>query len=748
MTIDADLDDGFEAKQYDSTGRYNHVVTLNSKADLETFYSDMENASSKPNIPDRPVECLARRPFSRNTEYNLTKQEAEKLRLDPRVKAIETHPSLRGVSAGLMVTQYSQYFNKSSTNPSGNIFSSTSNVWVNWGLLRCYNGANTPGWGGNGNTMASGNVVINTMGRNVDVVVVDGGSVPIDHPEYSVNADGSGGSRVNYLNWYQWNPEVTGGAAGTYNVAVNYHTTHVTGTIGGNTQGWARAANMYNIYYAAGPDGTSDYVFDYVQQFHATKPVNPETGIRNPTICNNSWGYSIFPSQWSFSDITQVTYRGNVYTPSNPGTTGYNGVCSDSTEYANLGNSLINSGQLVITGAGTASVVPDSGTLYGTSNLAASTTPTVGDNDDGYWSITPPWATSYLGTSYAQLYLGTNWYLTFGGPSQVWSGIDANTPFVPKICFSAGDRRINTMYQGATGTAGSRIYIIRGEGNSQYNNISTNTVFELWLYEANPDRISVRFGANGTYGPGTFTTQQLNSWGFISGKRIPLRVASLDADVEDSMDAGIIMVGAAGNGSWKHDLPGGIDWDNTFMMNNRYPGEVFHYMRGSSPTAVDTGMPNICVGAAGYTLPETKADFSDCGPGVDMYSPGYYISSAYTSGATDPRDRAYYQYKISGTSMASPQVCGMVASALELYPRWQQQDAKTWVLDSCASDQLTAGSGGPTDFTDLQGGDNLYMTMPTLVPTEGQVVPTQTYGNPPSSGQVYPRTRIFIYGGT
>lgn len=742
---------------YDPTVPHRYIVTLRKHDDLDSFYVDMENVcSSKAHIPFRAVECKARRPGSRNTEYDLTSEEAATLRHDHRVLAVEIDPVLVGASFGPTVTQHSQYFNKSSVSPYGNAFTSASNVWINWGLLRVSEGEARPGWGGagTGNTMASGNVVINTMGRNVDVVVCDTGIIPYNHPEYAVNPDGTGGSRVVQFNWYQYNAAVNGQSAGTYNYdseAPYSHSTHVAGTVAGNTQGWARGASIYTCPYGIGGGSMAgSYCFQYIQQFHINKGINPETGIKNPTVVNNSWGWSIFPSQWSFADITQVTYRGVTYTPGGTvRTSGYCGICGNSAQYADLGTQVLYSGYSITTGDGNATVTGTSNVLNGTSGLSVSTTPTFGNNDDGYWLVSLPWMVNFQGVDYSTVYMGTNWYLTFGGGSTAFANISSINPPLPKICVCAGDRYTSKIYQGVSGTVGSRIYIIRVEGNSLSSLTSTNTVFEVWFYENQPTRIDVKVGMNGTATNGSFTAAQLNSWGFIEGQRIPYRVASIDADVIDAINSGVIMVGAAGNGAWKHDVHGGEDWDNTFMMNNRYPGQVYHYMRGSTPTANDSsmGMVNICVGAAGYTLPETKASFSDCGPGTDLYSPGHYISSSYTATATDPRNRSYYQGKLSGTSMASPQVCGVVASALEVYPRWRQQDAKTWLLQQANPDQLTAGNGGPTDLTDLQGGDNLYLSYPTIVPTEGQVVPTPTYGNVPDTGQVYPRPRIFIYGG-
>jgi hypothetical protein len=92
-------------------------------------------------------------------------------------------------------------------------------------------------------------------------------------------------------------------------------------------------------------------VFDYIRAFHRNKPINTDTGRRNPTIINNSWGQSIFPSEWSFNDITAVTYRGTRNTPGGTPTivyTGFSVVCNSSTKLGNILN-LENGGNRIVT---------------------------------------------------------------------------------------------------------------------------------------------------------------------------------------------------------------------------------------------------------------------------------------------------------------------------------------------------------------------------------------------------------------
>jgi subtilisin family serine protease len=277
-------------------------------------------------------------------------------------------------------------------------------------------------------------------------------------------------------------------------------------------------------------------------------------------------------------------------------------------------------------------------------------------------------------------------------------------------------------------------------------------VNEYVFYEAVPAQIDLQLGSNARkLVGGGFSTEQLNTWGFIANQRIPVRVAALDSDIEDAIDEGILYVGAAGNGQWKHDVPGGLDWDNTFEMSNRYPGSVsqpYYYMRGSSPTANDTtanggfDLPNICVGSVDTIPVDQKVLYSDCGPGVDIWAPGTYIVSALPSGTNDPRNSSFKIGKFSGTSMASPQVCGVLACALETYPEMTQEQAKEYIRIYAKSNQLTASTGGPADGQDLQGAPNLFLYYKKEREINGNVFPKFNNKFRPAVGQLWPRLRI------
>lgn len=197
-----------------------------------------------------------------------------------------------------------------------------------------------------------------------------------------------------------------------------------------------------------------------------------------------------------------------------------------------------------------------------------------------------------------------------------------------------------------------------------------------------------------------------------TARRLNVRVASVDADVEECIAAGIHFCIAAGNSFWYIDTATGDNWNDTITVGN---GAETPY-RGSSPYTTDAFMVgNIDTSYQGSL--EQKAESSCHGPGVDIFAPGTSIMSCAStdkSGACDLTDGtqasastvqspiagsgATDEYmKISGTSMASPQVAGMVASVLQANPGMTPAQMKTYIHNNATQDLL---------FTDTQSGSS------------------------------------------
>jgi len=285
-----------------------YVVTLHKFDDADGFYEDMETPSGNLYIPKRAVDCIDRLPISRNTNYMLTYDEAAEIMNDPRVLAVELNPEDLGLVKGTCgFSQYSSKFDKTVASDATDI---------NWGLLRCLRKTDIIDWGINGTAQQAAEIISDSSGKNVDVVIMDDGTPYPSVLEYRQNTDGTGYARMVEYNWFQHTPEVSGGAAGNYQYIANRkqeHGGHTSGTVAGNTQGWARDANIYNIKFA------DTNGIQYVRMFHRYKPVNPLTGVKNPTVMNNSWGWS--RTALSAANVSQMTIRGVTYTPTS-GTAG------------------------------------------------------------------------------------------------------------------------------------------------------------------------------------------------------------------------------------------------------------------------------------------------------------------------------------------------------------------------------------------------------------------------------------------
>jgi subtilisin family serine protease len=202
------------------------------------------------------------------------------------------------------------------------------------------------------------------------------------------------------------------------------------------------------------------------------------------------------------------------------------------------------------------------------------------------------------------------------------------------------------------------------------------------------------------------------------------RYTAVESEIQSCINAGIIIICAAGNDSHKIDVLGGLDYNNYVQMND-FPSLQRPYHRGGTP---GSAVGVICVGALDnyYTSYDNKAYFSCTGPRIDLYAPGVKIMGAYASGVADPRTGAttstseqYYLSKISGTSQATPQVTGVVACLLQARPWMTATSVANWLKSVSTKDALneTAYStyaqiphtGTYTNLASIQGGNNYIL---------------------------------------
>ena len=194
-----------------------------------------------------------------------------------------------------------------------------------------------------------------------------------------------------------------------------------------------------------------------------------------------------------------------------------------------------------------------------------------------------------------------------------------------------------------------------------------------------------------------------------TNRKIGSRLTSVDTDVQEMIDAGIHVCIASGNSYYYIDNANGQDYNNTVAIS----GTSFYYHRGSSPFDDEAFIVgNIDIDYQNNL--ENKAESSCCGPAVNIYAPGTQIMSASSndnaSGTNDiavsnnrqthPLDSSQHIYKISGTSMASPNVCGLLATVLEQNKGMTAAQAQAWIFKNSTPSKLYNGIGADWDDQD------------------------------------------------
>jgi len=153
---------------------------------------------------------------------------------------------------------------------------------------------------------------------------------------------------------------------------------------------------------------------------------------------------------------------------------------------------------------------------------------------------------------------------------------------------------------------------------------------------------------------------------------------ALNRAVDKAVSSNLVFIVAAGN-------------DNSDACN---------YSPASAIDAITVGATDI--GDVGNNQVDIRSYFSNFGTCVDILAPGTGITGAWIGTPTATRT-------ISGTSMASPHVCGMAAVLLGLNPKM------TW---NAVKNQLT--SDASVDFIDLQcSGSTACLNTPNLLAYNG-----------------------------
>ena len=273
------------------------VTTPDYETTVSVWFELTADEALSERVPPRPVEIAnARKNNPRNTEYWLTDAEAEELRQDPRVEAVEQ----------VDIIPMSRNAFQSGTFSKSSVTADNQNQ-VNWGLIRHVEPTNTFGTAAEPSGSPTYDYVLD--GTGVDVVVIDSGIEP-NHPDFQ---DANGISRVKQIDWY-----AEGGVSGTlpsgFYTDFDGHGTQCASIMAGKRMGWAKNADIYSIKLA-GLEGTSDPnsgisaadAFDALIGWHNAKTNN------RPTIVNNSWGYVIFWDTANGNLSFDSTFTGTNY---------------------------------------------------------------------------------------------------------------------------------------------------------------------------------------------------------------------------------------------------------------------------------------------------------------------------------------------------------------------------------------------------------------------------------------------------
>ena len=237
-----------------------------------------------------------------------------------------------------------------------------------------------------------------------------------------------------------------------------------------------------------------------------------------------------------------------------------------------------------------------------------------------------------------------------------------------------------------------------------------------------------------------------------------LTTNSESTSIKSMMDAGIIVVAAAGNNGQQCVGSTHPNWNN-YLGNTASTTQSQSETLGSSSSPLYTNRPSFPCCAGEYTdndassstygeqvfpaimvsalddngksnTQESKTDYSYYGELITCYAPGENTLSAstrtslgqvgssdtyvydrndstYTIGATTSRN--CYNVTFSGSSSACPVACGIIATKLEYNRTWTWKDIKSWISDSVgvlSPSEFYEGPSEPSTHNDSNWGDS------------------------------------------
>ena len=204
----------------------------------------------------------------------------------------------------------------------------TSNPGSNYAPLQFYLDTNQINSGNNGqdkvgvngtydNATSISNATYKSRwtGKNVDIVSLEVGPVSATyagvhntHPDFA-NLDTPGSSRLIPMNWTDL--EDSSNNQVTSNSALSSHGMGVLSAAGGAICGFAKKSSLRAAYLTA-EDGTVECI-NAIIAWHNNKAINPETGVKNPTIMIGEYQYLVDRrTAIPIENITQISIGGGL----------------------------------------------------------------------------------------------------------------------------------------------------------------------------------------------------------------------------------------------------------------------------------------------------------------------------------------------------------------------------------------------------------------------------------------------------
>ena len=362
-------------------------------------------------------------------------------------------------------------------------------------------------------------------------------------------------------------------------------------------------------------------------------------------------------------------------------------------------------------------------------------------DDDGITIPSPPY-NNYFSNSVNETYHGTHVAGTVAGKTYGWAK-EANIYSMQVLGNSGGQgTAVNTYlmfdylrafhkYKAVNATTGRRNPTITNHSWGYGSTLDPWDISELnsvvWR--------GVTYSSSNPNPSGWTTNGVEADFGLAPSKRrLNSHITAISADVEDAIEDGVVIIGAAGNNDYymvPQQNPDGTthqDWDNRAIFNTQ---GTRYYCRGSSPTSSPSV---ICVGYIWDDKNFKKNPASNFGPAVDVFAPGTQIISCWgkpgvikdSGGSTinygiadtkyggDPQ----YCYPISGTSMASPQVCGIAACLATNRERFTNDDVLSYIQHNSKVGDMTfdvgpAGGQSSYNFQVNASGSGAYIVSGT-----------------------------------